>query len=362
VRLEGLDADAVAEAIVAGGVAPLAAAACSARTPGGWRSERGGAVGTFFDLASLTKPMAAVAVARSGMDPRATLASYLPELASTASGELPLELFLSHRAGLEPHVALFAPLTRGDRVDAREALRRAADARRDDARGAPPPGGFSPLYSDMGYLLAGAALARATGAEDAGEAIARLVVEPLGLRAELGTARELERHGIDLLGGAAPTEDVIWRGGVVRGRVHDENAWAISAAGGSGHAGMFGTVRAVVAFGAAVLDALGSNDGQLGVEGGLSWLVAPRPGGTLRAGFDGKSPEGSSAGTLAGPRTFGHLGFTGTSLWIDPDAGSVVALLTNRVHPTREHVAIRAARPRAHDALFARARALARGS
>ena len=80
----------------------------------------------------------------------------------------------------------------------------------------------------------------------------------------------------------------------------------------------------------------------------------------MRAGFDGKSPEDSSAGALAGPRTFGHLGFTGTSLWIDPDAGAVVALLTNRVHPTREHIAIRAARPGAHDALFARARVLAR--
>ena len=84
----------------------------------------------------------------------------------------------------------------------------------------------------------------------------------------------------------------------------------------------------------------------------------PAAGGTLRAGFDGKSAEGSSAGALAGPRTFGHLGFTGTSLWIDPDARAVVALLTNRVHPTRDHVAIRAARPRAHDALFARARVL----
>ena len=62
---------------------------------------------------------------------------------------------------------------------------------------------------------------------------------------------------------------------------------------------------------------------------------------------------GSSAGARCGPRTFGHLGFTGTSLWIDPDAEAVVVLLTNRVHPTRDNAGLRAARPIAHDALFA---------
>ena len=182
------------------------------------------------------------------------------------------------------------------------------------------PEGFPAVYSDLGYLLAGEALARAIGARDAGEAIGELVLEPLGLGAEMGTARELEARGIDLARDAAPTEDVAWRGGVVRGRVHDENAWALTGAGGSGHAGIFGTVGAVLAFGCAVLDALESKSAPLSVGSEIGWLVAQRPGGTLRAGFDGKSAEGSSAGTLAGARTFGHLGFTGTSLWIDPEA------------------------------------------
>jgi CubicO group peptidase (beta-lactamase class C family) len=80
--------------------------------------------------------------------------------------------------------------------------------------------------------------------------------------------------------------------------------------------------------------------------------VRERPGGTLRAGFDGKSEQGSSAGSLAGPRSFGHLGFTGTSLWCDPDADRAVVLLSNRVCPTRDNMRIRAARPAVHDALF----------
>jgi CubicO group peptidase (beta-lactamase class C family) len=83
--------------------------------------------------------------------------------------------------------------------------------------------------------------------------------------------------------------------------------------------------------------------------------VRERAGGTLRAGFDGKSESGSSAGSHLGSRSFGHLGFTGTSLWMDPDAQVVVALLTNRVFPSRDHLAIREARPWAHDSLFDRA-------
>src|SRR6185312_6796422 len=104
-----------------------------------------------------------------------------------------------------------------------------------------------------------------------------------------------------------------------------------------------------------VLDALDRRPGAVLGDADVARLVRERPGGTLRAGFDGKSAEGSSAGERMGARAFGHLGFTGTSLWIDPDAAVVVVLLTNRVHPTRENVAIRAERPRVHDALYARA-------
>jgi len=208
---------------------------------------------------------------------------------------------------------------------------------------------WPPLYSDLGYILAGEALARAVGARDAGEAIARLVLAPLGLTGRAGTIRDLEEAGVR--GPFAPTETVAWRGGAISGEVHDENAWALTGKGGSGHAGIFATVDAVLAFGAALLEVEGAPE--------YAWLFRERSGGTLRAGFDGKSPEGSSAGERMGPRTFGHLGFTGTSLWVDPDAGAVVVLLTNRVCPSRENVAIRAARPWVHDALFERALRLA---
>jgi CubicO group peptidase (beta-lactamase class C family) len=345
-----LAAEGVARRIVREGVAPQCAAGCAiVRAQAQVATEVGGDGELFFDLASVTKPLLAWAVARAAaagsLDPRAPLGALLAEARGTPSEQVPLELFLAHRAGLDGHRPLYAPLLAGAAVDAAAALREAASARRPEATGEPPPEGFAPFYSDLGYVLAGEALARAAGARDAGEAIARLVIAPSGLSDRAGTVRELAARGV--VGPFAPTETVLWRGGEIVGQVHDENAWALTGKGGSGHAGLFATIDAVVRLGVALLGAIESGD--------AGWLVRERSGGTLRAGFDGKSAEGSSAGARMGPRSVGHLGFTGTSLWIDPDARIVVALLTNRVRPSREHLAIRAARPWAHDALFERA-------
>jgi CubicO group peptidase (beta-lactamase class C family) len=355
------DAQAIAESLVGGEVAPDAAVGWAARTRSGWVREVAAAsrhgrieADPLFDLASVTKPMTAVAVAWGRhLPPQWPLGEVLPEAKNTPSERASVELLLSHRAGLRAHVALFEAALAGPEagLDASSALRRAAEARREDALGPLPPEGFLPVYSDLGFVLVGEALARAERARDAGEVIEHRLARALG-REDLGTARHLAlRHGVRFRERVRPTEVVPWRGGEIRGMVHDDNAWALTKDGGSGHAGMFGTADAVLDFGCAVLDVLERGEGPFrGAD--LRWLVQPRHGGTLLAGFDQKSQVGSSVGSVAGPRTFGHLGFTGTSLWIDPDAGAVVTVLTNRVSPTRESTRIRAARPVAHDALF----------
>lgn len=365
-----LDLARIAEThVVAQRVAPGASLALAERSSGTWRIRAGAAgfldnartrraqIETPYDLASVTKPVFAATLARlvergrlAWKDP---VGSHLPEAARTASADVPLELLLAHRAGLDAHRTLYAPLVAGAPFSRRASLEAAAGARRADAIGPIPEQGFPPLYSDLGYLLLGALVERISG-QPLDSVVGAEIAAPLGL--ELYSARQAMRQDPDFLDGVAPTELVPWRGGVLTGVVHDENAWALAGHGVAGHAGLFGTARAVAAFGAAVLDALAGRRPDFLARGAVERLVGPRPGGTLRAGFDGVSVGESAAGSKVGLRTFGHLGFTGTSVWCDPDAELVTVILTNRVHPTREHLAIRRARPRIQDALVDLAR------
>ena len=312
---------------------------------------------TIFDLASVSKPVVACALLRLAsrglVDLQQPLGEVLPDARGSRSEHVRLELFLAHRAGLEAHRALFAPVFAGRAVCRGVALRGAADARRPEC-GGDAGDGFPPVYSDLSYLLVGAVVEYVARAP-LDEVVEREVSAPLGL--ELGSARQLRERRRSFDDDVAPTEIVRARGGCVRGVVHDENAWALSGHGCSGHAGLFGTAADVLGFGAAVLGALRGTSSWLG-RTAIEAAVRRRPGGSLRAGFDGKSEGASSAGTRSSPDTFGHLGFTGTSLWCDPTAGIATALLSNRVHPTRENARIRAARPVVHDALFDAAKAL----
>ncbi|MBN2193164.1 MAG: beta-lactamase family protein [Polyangiaceae bacterium] len=360
--------DGIADSIVVRtGVAPAVTLAVAARSASSWQVAVGSAghldgarttptqPDTPFDLASITKPFVATAatrLARRGkLDLAAPIEEYLPELGAQETGRVAVELLLSHRAGLMAHIELFHSLVAGRSIHPGEALRSAAAARRPECDGVVPAAGFPPTYSDLGYLLIGAALERVTG-DDLDRVVATEVSTPLGLA--IGSARDWMRARGGCLGHIAPTEHVPWRGGTIRGAVHDENAWALAGHGLAGHAGLFGTATAVAEFGAALIDALNGRSAWLEASS-AAHLVEPRPGSSLLMGFDGRSPGASSAGTCASPRTFGHLGFTGTSFWCDPDARIVTVLLTNRVCPSRGNLGIRKARPLVHDALYVHA-------
>lgn len=315
---------------------------------------------TLFDLASVTKPVTALLFARlvkRGLVQRdEALADLLPSLAATRSARTSLDLLSAHRAGLDGHRPLYAPLVEGRPVDREASLVVAADARREGCDGDPPLQGFPPVYSDLGYLLLGEALA-ARGGAPLDALVEAEVIAPLAAlygRDELrsiGSARQIRARDPGYVDRVAPTEVVPFRGGEVRGAVHDENAWALVGDASAGHAGLFGEAMGVALLGLAILDALaGDIPSFLGPED-MEPLVRDREGGSLLAGFDRKSGEAPMAGVRFGPRTFGHLGFTGTSLWMDPDQKLTGVLLTNRVHPTRAAIEIRAARPKVYDAI-----------
>lgn len=344
---------------VAGQVFPGAAAAVAWREGDGWQqvdacagrtAEGGGPVelGTPYDLASVTKPFVATAALRLVAAGKLTLDTrpeqLLPDTRGTPAGVATLEELLTHRAGLAPWGGLYLDVPHEPGTQAARRWIVSEAARRPDET--PGGGRGRAVYSDLGYIVAGETIARAAGAT-LDKVVAREVTGPLGVESEVffaGALPPAERAA--LARRAAATERCDWRGRVVRGEVHDENCAALGGVGG--HAGLFGSAAGVSALGRAMLDARAGR-GDFLPAALVAAALAPRPGSTLRLGWDGRAAEGSSAGKRISPAAFGHLGFTGTSLWCDPDRELVVVLLTNRIHPSRANDRIRGFRPAFHD-------------
>lgn len=307
---------------------------------------------TIYDLASLTKPIFATIclrlVERGALSLDLRAEQLLADVRGTPGGSATLEQLLTHRAGMAAWGGLYldVPHELGSTAARRwiftEAARRADEGPKSRS-----------VYSDLGYIVAAEIVARATS-RDLATHLQREIVEPLGLKAldlcypstlPADQQRELSKR-------VAPTERDEWRGRLVRGEVHDENCAALG--GVSGHAGIFGTARGIGALGRAVLDAaMGrAKDAPIVSQATLRSALAVREGGSHRLGWDGKSAGESAAGKRMSAQTFGHLGFTGTSIWCDPVADVVVVLLSNRVCPSRANEKIKGFRPAFHDAIM----------
>jgi CubicO group peptidase (beta-lactamase class C family) len=209
-------------------------------------------------------------------------------------------------------------------------------------------------YSDVGYILLGEWLARASG-RPLDRLFAEQIATPLDLtdtgymRADGGSTAKMAPEPQRI----APTDHCPWRRRVVRGEVQDENAYAMG--GVAGHAGLFSTARDVHRLTSAFVSSFDTAGGLFQRELARECFAGPGSvvsGSTWSLGWDTPTPAASSAGCLVSSRAFGHLGFTGTSVWVDLDRGVHVVLLTNRVHPDKENLGIREMRPRVHDAIF----------
>jgi len=329
------DARALIREGLAAGAYPAAVIEVGHRDAPVWQEAFAADRSTIFDLASLTKVictaslvMRAVADGRVALD--TPLGDPLPEWRGRERAGVVIRHLLNHSAGLPAHARLFEQMT------GREAFEAAIGAL--PLERAP---GVSSVYSDLGFMLLGFIL------ED-------LYRRPLNVEFDalaLAGADVLEfLPPVDLLDRIAPTEEDPWRGRMLRGEVHDENAAALG--GVAGHAGLFGTAPAVGAFARTVLATFRERT-RLG-DPGLMRIFAARsdvPGSSRALGWDTMKPT-SSCGTLMSPTSIGHTGYTGTSLWIDHERDVYVVLLTNRVHPTRANEALAALRPRIHDAIM----------
>ncbi|MFH1571600.1 MAG: serine hydrolase domain-containing protein [Gemmatimonadota bacterium] len=303
---------------------------------------------TLFDLASLTKVLATTLLVMKGwqdghLDLDARLGDLLPSYYPGDKAPLTLRQLLVHAAGLPPFVRLcgtFAP----DPIDPAAQRRQALDRILQVPLARPP--GTAAEYSDLGLVLLGDLLEQLEG-EGLDRLCERYLYGPLGLAdtffVDLDDPLPKARRPTAAF---AATEECPWRGGVVRGEVHDENAYILR--GVAGHAGLFSSAADL----AVLAGLLAAPDGVLHASTVRHFTTRQDvvPSSSRALGWDTPSP-GASCGRHLSPRAFGHTGFTGTSLWVDPESGLFIVLLSNRVHPTRLNTDFVDLRPAIHDAV-----------
>ena len=291
---------------------------------------------TLFDLASVSKVIgttSAVMKLYDGglleLDDRVGM--YLPQFATGPKGAITIRHLITHRSGFPPFRRFFLMCsTAAEAMDSLFATELVATP------------GDTTIYSDIGMITMGKVVEKITGMSLA-EYARKEFFEPLGMTRTMYAPPE------SLAQECVPTEiDTLWRKRLVQGEVHDENAALLG--GVAGHAGLFSTASDLAIYMQMILNKGGYGGVRFLKEATVVEFTRRYTAGQERyLGWDMKSPTGSSAGTLFSPSSFGHTGFTGTSIWTDPDRKLSVILLTNRVHPTRANQKLARVRPAVHD-------------
>lgn len=315
---------------------------------------------TLFDLASLTKPLATAAamvllIQRRLLALSDPVSRFVPGFAIGPKKEVTLFHLLNHSAGLPDWRPYYQEIVKKEEKApgflgspaAKEAVFRMARAE--------PlidlPGAAS-RYSDIGFILLGEVIEK-VAQEPLHQFCRRHLFSKIDCKATSFISRGRRPRAYQGRSFAA-TEAGTWRGKVIRGIVHDDNAYAMG--GVAGHAGLFSTAEEVYRLVRLWLDSI---EGKGGLDPALAALFVSRQKGrgvpaesTWGLGWDTPSAAHSSSGRHLSSSSFGHLGFTGTSIWVDRKRDLMVILLANRVHPSRENQKIRQFRPALHDLVF----------
>jgi beta-glucosidase-like glycosyl hydrolase/CubicO group peptidase (beta-lactamase class C family) len=301
---------------------------------------------TIYDIASLTKVVVTTTLAEKlaegdfavPLDLDAPVVRYLPEWASGPNAEwrrkVTVRHLLTHTSGL-PAFKEYWRTSKGKQ----DTLGRIF------AEPLEYEPGTKEIYSDLGIILMAEIIERLTG-RTLDDLAKSYIFSPLGMK------DTMYRPPKKLWPTIAPTEiDNQLRHRLVQGEVHDENAFAIG--GVSGHAGLFSTAPDLAAFCQMLLNGGVYAHQRIVRRATIAQFTTPQQlsGGTRTLGW-AVPTEGGSSGHYFSAHSYGHTGFTGTSIWIDPERQLFVVLLTNRVHPTRENIKIQQVRPAVHDAVM----------
>ena len=316
---------------------------------------------TIFDLASLTKVMATTTLVMQEVERGAIglddlVGRYVAAWQGADRVHVTIRDLLAHSAGLTAYVPFYLDYRLGldplrsvcHRVESpgEEGLP-SGEVRAEFERAVCRiPLEYAPrtksVYSDLGFMLLGFILGRDVGLPARFDA----------MRSHMGIVEDVQFNPPTLWKSrTAPTGVDSWRGRLLVGEVHDENAATLQ--GAAGHAGLFGTAAACGQHASHMLRVLDGKAGAFSRATAETFITCGSdvPENSRALGWDTMLP-GSSCGSRMSRRAFGHTGFTGTSLWIDPERGVYVVLLTNRVHPTRANETIREVRPAVHDAVM----------
>jgi CubicO group peptidase (beta-lactamase class C family) len=317
---------------------------------------------TIFDLSSLTKALATttavmllVAERKLQLDDRVT--RFFPGFGVHGKTHVTFRQLLAHCSGLpgwRPYHKDIARLEREGRLNfvaspgAKEWVYEQVHRERPEYET-----GTKTVYSDLGFMVLGE-LVELLGRMPLDRFCHERIFRPLALRSTAFVDVSMVRRGKlrPVTDAIAPTERCPWRKRVLCGEVHDDNAFAMG--GIAGHAGLFANAADVDALARKLHACFRGDDDFVPPDVVREFWRRDRtvPESTWALGWDTPAATGSSAGTRLGPHAVGHLGFTGTSIWIDLERDVQLTLLTNRVHPRRDDERIRQVRPKVHDAVM----------
>ncbi len=304
---------------------------------------------TIFDIASLTKPVAAaslilMAIKEKGLPLNAPVVRYLPDFSDEDKKKITIRHLLKHTSGLPAWKPYFSEIEKehpeivGKRESRSQYIAKIA------SESLEMPVSYQRLYSDLGFILLGIFLENFLGGT-------------LDLLFQETVARPLEMTGTFYVPvGAeslrsrslfAATQESPWRKRLLRGEVDDDNAYALG--GVAGHAGLFSNVDDLHRFLRHIEISHEHENSFFGREY-LQEFIGPKV--KVKLGWDTPDPANSQAGKYFSKNSIGHLGFTGCSFWADLDQGFHVILLTNRVHPTAGNDKIKEFRPKIHDTIY----------
>ena len=311
-------------------------------------SKRNVATSTVFDLASLTKPLAGATalmmlIQQGKADLDSTLGQMIPEFEGTDKKNVTVRQLLCHTSGLPAYKPYYEKLAAVPRQDRQAALRALLTG--EPLAHLP---GEKAEYSDIGYMALNWIVESCSGMF-IGDFVQKEVYNPLGISDlfYIGQGGSADAGRV-----YAATEQCGWRKKTLVGEVHDQNAWIME--GHAAHAGLFGTAEGVDAILAEFLSVYHNERASRVFHRSVVRMFLTECGRFRRTpGFDMPSAKGSSSGTRFSPTSVGHLGYTGTSFWMDLKRKITVTLLTNRVHPTSDNIRIREFRPQIHDTVMA---------